>query len=154
MFTRSDEIDLNEKLNLLLWGQHNQTFKLEKIMAQIDDLNAAVAALQDTAGKINTDVTAVIAELQALQATGTGPDLSGPIATLVSVNTALTSIDSTLEAAEPAPTGTTTTGTPATTGGPNASATPVVPFGTVPVAATADTTPATATPVDATTPTV
>jgi hypothetical protein len=70
-----------------------------KTMAQIDDLNAAVASLQTTVNTLGTDLTASIADLQAKLAAaiaaGTPPDLSGPIANITAIATQLTSLDST-----------------------------------------------------------
>ena len=63
------------------------------IMAQIDDLNAAIAALKAANAQLATDLAAGIADIQAqlaaAKAAGTPPDLTSQIADLTAVVTAL-----------------------------------------------------------------
>lgn len=86
----------------------------EKIMADIDTLNTAIAGIAATETQIETDLATinttigtVVADLQALEGQ-TSPDLSGPIAALQALGTKLTADDAaivsdttTLTAAEP-----------------------------------------------------
>jgi len=69
----------------------------DKIMAQIDDLNVAIATLTNTANQLGTDIQASIADLQAklaaALAAGTPPDLSGPIAAIQAAATSLANLD-------------------------------------------------------------
>jgi hypothetical protein len=71
----------------------------EKIMAQIDDLNTAIAGVSTEIDAIAADVTTVLGLLKAT----TGTDLSVPIAALAAISTRLAGIDTSLKAVEPTP---------------------------------------------------
>lgn len=92
-------VDVRYALKVIFMFKHIVIKLLEKIVAQIDDLTAALATLQTdvtalTSG-VSTEVAALNAQIAALQASIPGIDLTAVIA---SVNT----IDGLVKAATPA----------------------------------------------------
>jgi selenocysteine lyase/cysteine desulfurase len=71
----------------------------EKIMSQLDDLNALVTSLQSDVTGVQADVATVIALLQAVQVPGV--DLTDALAKLGAIHTALGAVDANLKAVEP-----------------------------------------------------
>lgn len=78
-------------------------FNQEKLMAQIDDLNAAIATLTADITDVGTNVSTVLAMLVAAQAGDTPVDLTAAIASLTTADTALKAVDAGLKAVEPTP---------------------------------------------------
>jgi hypothetical protein len=79
--------------------------KTGRIMAQIDDLNAAVANIATGVGQLTTDVDTILADFLAAQQTiaNGGPvDLSAPIAKLQGLAANLASLDTAVQADIPA----------------------------------------------------
>jgi hypothetical protein len=89
LFCKQRQLDRIENLLLEIKKQG------DLIMAQIDDLNAAIANLQAQTTELGTDLAAAIADLQAkIAAAGNaGPDLSGPITAILAVSSKLSAID-------------------------------------------------------------
>jgi hypothetical protein len=97
---------------------HNDSEKLDRIlrhlerigdtiMATLAELQAAATGIGTAVAKVGTDVTAAIADIQALQASGTGgiapADLDPVVAALTTATTSLTAAATSLEAVLPAP---------------------------------------------------
>lgn len=95
---RSRSSQIEDALRLVLSKLETADHKQEKIMAQIDDLNALVTSLQTDVTSVQTDVATVIALLQA-----PGADLTDAIAKLGAIHTTLGTVDASLKAVEPAP---------------------------------------------------
>jgi uncharacterized protein (DUF3084 family) len=79
--------------------------KTGRIMAQIDDLNAAVDNISSGIAVLNTDVQTILADfvaLQAAQANGGPVDLTAPITRLQGLAANLASLDSAVKADLPA----------------------------------------------------
>lgn len=70
----------------------------EKMMAQIDDLNAVLATIQTELADVATQAATIETDLVNAQ-NNTGVDLSGPIATANDIATRLAAVDASLTAA-------------------------------------------------------
>lgn len=81
--------------------------RTRRIMATLDQLNAAVQAVSDSVAKVGTDVQSAIADIQALQSQTGGikpTDLDAVVANLGTIATTLGSTSTALEAVLPPPT--------------------------------------------------
>jgi hypothetical protein len=72
----------------------------KKLMAQIDDLNTAIATLTTDLASLSSDVSTCLADLKA-QASSPAPDLSGPISSLTALDTSLKTLTATVTSADP-----------------------------------------------------
>jgi hypothetical protein len=102
-----------ESLDAKLDRYHEETLRrfralkrrLDYIMATVADLTAASAAMATAVAQIGTDVTAAIADIQALQAGGSGgiapADLDPIVAALTAATGSLSSASASLEAVLP-----------------------------------------------------
>jgi t-SNARE complex subunit (syntaxin) len=80
--------------------------KLNKIMAQIDDLNTALSGIASDVAQVATDHANLLTELSTAQAAATAGqpvDLTAAIAQATAIKTSLDAIASTAAAAAPAP---------------------------------------------------
>jgi hypothetical protein len=80
----------------------NPYYLLRIIMAQLDDLMAAVAAIQADVSALDQDVLNVKALVEALQGQA-APDLGPTIAALGDIHTKLAGVDAGLDAIAPDP---------------------------------------------------
>lgn len=78
-------------------------YKQRLLLAQVDDLNAAVTNLDTDLADVSANVSQVLVLLQSAQSTGSQPDLSSAITKLIAADVSLKSIDASLKGAEPAP---------------------------------------------------
>lgn len=85
--------------------------RMDRFMATLAEVQAAVSSVSDAVGKIGTDVTAAIADIQALQAQPGGisqadldPIVQSLTAAAAALNSASTSLEAVLPPAPPAPT--------------------------------------------------